>query len=489
MIQTLTRHRTRRLTGAAFAAALEEFFVELELDQDLDAGMNEPDHDLRRIAEAAVDPLEVAAALEAIGVSQRTIFGVFGHNDVFDLAEHIYRAVPLQPASAPEREVPRGGGLFELGRGAIFAVPGLAFTNVLGAGGYSLTWWCLPLALTIGWSIGQVVASLGYLLRNRQDVAGGATVNAVLLATGPIGAFTIFVAVSASQGAILWSVPIVGTLFVTYMVASGILLLHGDEWILALSLVPTVIAAAAALSAPGWPPAGTVAISAQLIAVLVVTVGAFRHTRWAHPRRPRLHLADIAPVSRHGIHGACCGAGVSVVLTLAMQGQPVGGLGLVAWPLLASLGVMEWQHRTLARSVYKLQHSVGNVRQFSRRSAWAFGRSMALYGLTVLVMSGVAAIVLVLRGRPVPVRPLLAQSFVGLALFVDLVAVSHAGIRRVLRCWLFGLIASATALVSLVRSHPSLALDDAWRCAIAVAFVVAVLLVGVAWRAVRSPIT
>lgn len=488
MLQTLSRG-ARRLNGVEFRQALEGFFVEMELDRDLDVGMDEPDHDLRRTVESAVDPLEIAAALEAIGVASQTITEEFGHDDVFDLAEHIYRVVPLRAAPAPARDVPRGGGLVELGRGAIFAVPGLAFTNVLGAGGLHLPWWCLPLALSIGWSAGQVVASLGYLLRNRQDVEGGATVSAALLVAAPIGTFALFVVAVAVGGVVHVSVPLVGALFVAYMVASGILLLHGDEWVLAISLVPTLTAAVVAVGASGWHAAGAVAITAQVVAVVIVVVGAARRARWAHPRRPRLLRADLGSALSHGLHGACCGAGVSVVLTLATRGQPVGGVGIVAWPLLASLGVMEWQHRTLARTVHRLQHSVCSVRRFSTMSGWALVRSMALYGLTVCAISGAVAVVFAVRERPIPVRPLVAQSLVGLALFVDLVAVSHAGIRRVLRCWLVGLTATAVSLWVLVEARPPMSMVDAWHCALVVAGIVAILLVIVAWQAVRSPIS
>ncbi|MFK0289454.1 hypothetical protein ACIQU6_03060 [Streptomyces sp. NPDC090442] len=56
-------------------------------------------HRHRALCERAVDPLEIAAGLEAHGVTDRTAAG-FRHRDVFSLAEELYARVPR--ADAPE---------------------------------------------------------------------------------------------------------------------------------------------------------------------------------------------------------------------------------------------------------------------------------------------------------------------------------------------------------------------------------------------------
>ncbi|MCP3821575.1 hypothetical protein NLX86_26835 [Streptomyces sp. A3M-1-3] len=57
-------------------------------------------HRHRELCEQAVDPLEIAAGLEAHGVTDRTA-ARFRHRDVFSLAEELYARVPR--ADAPER--------------------------------------------------------------------------------------------------------------------------------------------------------------------------------------------------------------------------------------------------------------------------------------------------------------------------------------------------------------------------------------------------
>lgn len=71
-------------------------------------------HRHRELCERAVDPLEIAAGLEAYGVTDRTA-ARFRHRDVFSLAEEIYARVPRDGETPPEGEpVPDAPGV---GRG------------------------------------------------------------------------------------------------------------------------------------------------------------------------------------------------------------------------------------------------------------------------------------------------------------------------------------------------------------------------------------
>jgi hypothetical protein len=62
-------------------------------------------HRHRQLCERAVDPLEIAAALEAHGVTDRTATH-FRHRDVFSLAEEMYARVPRAEDTAPRPEPP-----------------------------------------------------------------------------------------------------------------------------------------------------------------------------------------------------------------------------------------------------------------------------------------------------------------------------------------------------------------------------------------------
>jgi hypothetical protein len=60
-------------------------------------------HRHRELCERAVDPLEIAAGLEAHGVTDRTA-ARFRHRDVFSLAEEMYARVPRDDAAAPRSD-------------------------------------------------------------------------------------------------------------------------------------------------------------------------------------------------------------------------------------------------------------------------------------------------------------------------------------------------------------------------------------------------
>ncbi|MER5883532.1 hypothetical protein ABT160_06855 [Streptomyces sp. NPDC001941] len=64
-------------------------------------------HRHRELCERAVDPLEIAAGLEAHGVTDRTA-ARFRHRDVFSLAEELYARVPRGNEPAPRTPAPPG---------------------------------------------------------------------------------------------------------------------------------------------------------------------------------------------------------------------------------------------------------------------------------------------------------------------------------------------------------------------------------------------
>ncbi|MFR9754570.1 hypothetical protein [Streptomyces sp. TR06-5] len=86
-------------------------------------------HRHRALCERAVDPLEIAAGLEAHGITDRTA-ARYRHRDVFSLAEELYVRVPRAendpPPAAPDAPVGGGGatGLRTVGRALSHLLPG-----------------------------------------------------------------------------------------------------------------------------------------------------------------------------------------------------------------------------------------------------------------------------------------------------------------------------------------------------------------------------
>ncbi|WP_406136765.1 hypothetical protein [Streptomyces sp. NBC_01089] len=119
-------------------------------------------HRHRELCEQAVDPLEIAAGLEAHGITDRTA-ARFRHRDVFSLADELYARVPrgaeadgAEPAHAPAAAVPRApfDGLLP-GACAVATVAGAGLTHGGGrlaaaAAGAALTGLALAVTLRRG---------------------------------------------------------------------------------------------------------------------------------------------------------------------------------------------------------------------------------------------------------------------------------------------------------------------------------------------------
>ncbi|MFJ2767797.1 hypothetical protein [Streptomyces sp. NPDC087300] len=126
-------------------------------------------HRHRELCARAVDPLEIAAGLEAHGVTDRTA-ARFRHRDVFALAEEMYARVPrddddgtgqMAPSTADDvrnpPEVPPGWALFALLPGAVcaLALGGIALSGGgtrlgVGLGGAAAVAAALRIALRYG---------------------------------------------------------------------------------------------------------------------------------------------------------------------------------------------------------------------------------------------------------------------------------------------------------------------------------------------------
>ncbi|MFE4061696.1 hypothetical protein ACFXP3_36330, partial [Streptomyces sp. NPDC059096] len=79
-------------------------------------------HRHRTLCERAVDPLEIAAGLEAHGITDRTA-ARFRHRDVFSLAEELYARVP-QSTDAPRGADGAHGADGAPGTGGTHGAPG-----------------------------------------------------------------------------------------------------------------------------------------------------------------------------------------------------------------------------------------------------------------------------------------------------------------------------------------------------------------------------
>ncbi|MGY0021346.1 hypothetical protein [Streptomyces sp. cg35] len=242
---------------------------------------------------AAVHPYEVAALLEAQGMSGERIRETYLHPDLFSLAEAVYRRVPRLYPDPPVPANPwRPDHARCALRGLLFALPGTAYLLAAGMWGGASGLRGLVVAALVSWAWMQGLSHRAYV-----RLAVGRREAARTLAVGaPLGAL-----VAAGAG-VMVAGPGPGASFAVgqsaYLAAGGVLLILGREWLLAAALTPMTAVAATLL---WWQPpsavrVGVLVVSLELAvaAAALVLVRALRAEPSPGPKPSLLHSLPYA---------------------------------------------------------------------------------------------------------------------------------------------------------------------------------------------------
>ena len=117
---------------------------------------------------AAVDPLEIAAALEVNGISHAVAIERYGRGDVFSIAHSIWNRMPHEPVAVAESDWSRQPGTStDLLRGLLHAAPVVLLLALCHSLDTRLERWVLPVAISAGWGLSQGVAHLTAVARVR----------------------------------------------------------------------------------------------------------------------------------------------------------------------------------------------------------------------------------------------------------------------------------------------------------------------------------
>ncbi|WP_329379504.1 hypothetical protein OG625_13040 [Streptomyces sp. NBC_01351] len=268
-------------------------------------------HRHRELCERAVDPLEIAAGLEAHGITDRTA-ARFRHRDVFSLAEELYARSPRGEHTGvqPER-VPAGASAF---RGFGYALLpgavglGAAAAGVVWAGAAAvvvtvaaLVWpgrtaggrvpWGLYLlaAAVVGWAVHRHGTALGVGLalavapahlvaeafgaKARARLAGSRALEEFADRARPLflAAAALFTAAAAGAAALAGAPPGAAVPLALLLFLTRLLLRHGARG--------GPVAAALALALVPFPAAVLVAAAGLLVQALLVLPRASAHAR------------------------------------------------------------------------------------------------------------------------------------------------------------------------------------------------------------------
>ncbi|MET8407990.1 hypothetical protein ABZV34_07755 [Streptomyces sp. NPDC005195] len=349
---------------------------------------------LADVCGAAVHPDEIAAVLEADGLTHEQITTRYSRQDLFAVAEELYARVPRRfPDPGPVPDPWRTSPWQCLLRGMLFGLPGLAY--LLGAGLLPGRVTGLAASALVAWAWNQALAHRAYV---RLAAGGRRAAARCLLLGAPAGVTAAAAAALAVSGP--GAVPAFAAGEALYLAAATVLLVLGREQHLLLALVPT---AAGAACTPLWRP-GPVPVAVLLLATVAAAVlsavreiaGSLRTPGSSTPGTAR--LTGSVP---YGLFGLAGGA-----LTLM---APAAGRS-AAVVLTLSMGVAEWLlYRYRSLTLTALRHS-RTPRDFRLRAAGVLALCLTGY-LTVL-----AAPALVTGAAPLPLLALGAALWVALLL-------------------------------------------------------------------------
>lgn len=304
----------------------------------------------------AVHPYEVAALLEAEGLTASVIKERYGHPNLFALASALYEQVPRTfPEPAPTADPWQPDTVRCLLRGVLFALPGLAYllaAPLWRATGHAPT---LIVAGLVSWAWGQALGHRAHL----RLATGRREAGVTLLAGAPLGAVLATTVAALPAGAGPMTLVAAGQSL--YLAAAGVLLVLARERLLLAGLSP-LIAGAAML--PWWEPGPLLRAGLPLLALLATLAVTARAlvVALAVPAVPAATRPRLLRSLPYGLFGLAAGLlvllegrqgpSVVIVLTLSMgpaewllyryRGLSVAALRVTATPagfLLRSLGV------------------------------------------------------------------------------------------------------------------------------------------------------
>jgi hypothetical protein len=399
------------------------------------------------VCQSAVDPLEIASALEFEGLGDQAAKLRYGYRDVFALAQDMYFRVPRQPAEPEALPDPwQGSRLRPALHGLLYGLPGVFFPAAIGllAGpGILIT---LIVALLVAWSTGQGLAYFGYTRLGRtMDMNEARRVMRFAL-VGGLAVVTVAMAVTGHLVHATGSVMLFGAGEGVYMLGAGVLMVLGTErWLLA-ALTPGVLGSAVFLALGRPPnlahPTWALLAATPVLALLLALVFTRTPGQGIIQRPDSIEWIGALPAMAFGLVAAGLLTFPIAVGPHGHGGVNIGAL-LAALPLSLSMGAAEWSLLWYRRRTQRLLRETTQTRVFARKARLVLLAALLQYlavagvlvALTVVVAGAAGIVQLHLSYLP----QLAAYGALGGAMFLALM-LQAMGLRT------FPLVASAVAL-------------------------------------------
>ena len=387
---------------------------------DADAAIDRLCRQMREVCASAVDPLEIAAALEAeAGLTGPILRARYGCPDVFTLADEMYRRTARWPAEpAPQPDPWAADPRTHVGHAVLYGLPAASYAvaTPLLDGRAALT--VVLVSMVASWTLAQALAYLGYARLSGLDRAGATR---VLRAGLPVGSAALGFALAAA--AVVAPVGPAVLVFAAaqgvYLLAATVLLVLGAERWVFVALGPGALASAIYLVA-GRPPS----VDGLLWVPLVVSAGLACVLAAVLTRGPKGRTVPSRAERRGALAQAqfgLCAAGLlafPVAVVGFGAGSAVSAAAVLTLPLSLSMGAAEWSLYRYRRDVQALLDRCRTVDRFAPGARRVLATAVLRYLAVAAVL--VAATVAVLRVPDGVAVLCLSYLALGGALFVAL---------------------------------------------------------------------
>ncbi|AGL18808.1 hypothetical protein [Actinoplanes sp. N902-109] len=340
----------------------------------------------------AVDALQVAAALEADGFTDRIARVEYGFADVFALALEVYRRLGPPVEALPDQAAARSWrhGVRVLAHGPLYALPSAVFPAVLGVLGQRSVVLALTLASAFGWMYAGTAAYGAYKLLGAYRPRGAALLLRWSTLGAPVaGALCGLLVVAFAGGG--WGLVLLAMCQLGYQMAGTILVFYRREGLQVATMIPAVVGGCAFL----WygSPARPVAIGTAIAGVAAAYAAALllTHNRGDRTEPPGL---PVLRTQRSGLTGVTLYGACSAALLLHAEAPYLLhrlDIAISVAPLIAAMGFVEWRAEGYRAHAVRLTRRVHRPQEFQRAVRLLIGRE-TLACLAVPALLGLALI-------------------------------------------------------------------------------------------------
>jgi hypothetical protein len=386
----------------------------------------------------AVDELHVAALLESTGVTDMVAREIYGYRDVFALAETLYRRRPVTDKTsghAPPVAKRSRKGLRALAHGPLYMLPSTVYPAVFIALGTSTVFRVLVFTTALGWVWGMGVSTVAYqLVGQGMERSAGRAIRLLSLVGLAIALLsgTIFAATGpGGAGLTAFVVAQVG-----FQLMSGVLVFHGKELRLALTMLPALLVGLFFLVS-GSPAALVIpTLATGGLCVVLLTVTALV-TSMRAPVRPDTRNQMAFARTFAGASPSVCYAALCALYFLGTEARFLadeGSLAIAAVPLILGMGVLEWRAHSFTEKTGELFRGSTTSVEF-RGAAWRLLLAELTNCLVILGSLGVIFLVVLIKlGLLSGQDSLMADAYVllGGVFFLGFVMARHQQFARLL---------------------------------------------------------